>query len=39
VEAVAEFYEDFSWVVPVESAEGGAVVEFNAAVGNVEGAD
>ncbi len=38
-EAVAEFYENLSWVVPVEAAEGDAVIEQDAAVGYVQRAD
>src|SRR5258708_21799423 len=37
VEAVAKFYIDFARIVPVESAEGYAVVEFYAAIGHVHG--
>ena len=35
VKAVAEFDVDFAGIVPVEAAEGDAVVEFDAAVGDV----
>jgi len=37
VEAVAKFDENLSRVVPVESAEGDAVIDFRAAVGYVDG--
>ena len=36
VKAVAEFDVDFAGIVPMESAEGDAVVEFDAAVGDVQ---
>src|SRR5690349_10408854 len=35
MEPIAEFYIDFAWSVPVESAEGDAVVEFDPAVGHI----
>src|SRR6266567_7893063 len=37
VKAVAKLNKDFARIVPVESAEGDAVVEFDAAVGQVHG--
>ena len=37
VKSVAKFHEDFARIVPVEAAEGDAVVEFHAAVGHVHG--
>jgi hypothetical protein len=37
VEAVAEFDVEFAGLVPVEAAEGLAVVEFDATVGDVQG--
>ena len=39
MEAVAKFQVDFSWGVPVISAEGQAVVVFDAAIGYVQGCD
>src|SRR5579863_6335056 len=39
VEAVAEFNINFARVVPVESTEGDAVIEFDAAVGDVDGVE
>src|SRR5271166_6754336 len=35
-EPIAQFDKDFARVIPVEASEGGAVVEFDAAVGNVQ---
>jgi hypothetical protein len=35
VKAVSEFYVDLAGIVPVEAAEGDAVVEFDAPVGDV----
>src|SRR5580704_2082646 len=35
VEAIAKFDVDFAWVVPVEAAEGDAVIEFHAAICDV----
>jgi hypothetical protein len=37
MEAVAELDVDFARIIPVEAAEGDAVVEFDAAVGYVHG--
>ena len=37
MKTVANFNVDFAGIVPVEAAEGDAVVEFNAAVGDVDG--
>src|ERR1035438_5035168 len=37
MEAIAKFDVNFPWIVPVESAEGNAVIEFYAPVGNVDG--
>ena len=37
MKTVANFNVDFTGIIPVESAEGDAVIEFNAAVGNVDG--
>src|ERR1017187_8504339 len=37
MEAIAKFYINLSRIVPVETAEGDAVVEFDAAVGEVDG--
>ena len=39
VETVAEFHVDLARVVPVKAAEGDAVVEFDAAVGEVDGVE
>ena len=36
VKTIAEFDIDFARIVPVEAAEGDAVVEFDAAAGNVD---
>jgi hypothetical protein len=36
VEAVAQLDINLPWIVPVEAAEGHAIVEFHAAVGNVQ---
>ena len=35
MKAIAKLYINFAWIVPVEAAEGDAVVEFHAAVGHV----
>ena len=39
VKAVAQFDEDLARIVPVEATEGDAVVEFDAAVGDVHSVD
>jgi hypothetical protein len=36
VESIAEFYKDLSGIIPMESAEGDAVINFVAAIGDVE---
>ncbi len=36
MEAVADFYVDFARVVPVEAAEGEAIVVLDAAIGNIQ---
>ena len=39
MESITEFRINLSWIVPVETAEGLAVVEFHAAVGDVDAVD
>src|SRR5579872_8822 len=39
VKSIAKFHKHLSWIIPVEASEGDAVVEFDAAVGDIEGAE
>src|SRR5271166_1357570 len=36
MEAIAKLGVDFAWIVPMKSAEGDAIVQFHAAVGDIE---